>query len=128
MCLVWPTQTFASGPLSNTIAAMDARATADGARADDRAEADSDPVYGAASVPDLSHAIVAAQSGHEMAFRTLYRAVHPGLLRYLRGLVADEAEDVASETWGQIARDLGTFRGDAAAFRGWAATIARHRA
>jgi RNA polymerase sigma-70 factor (ECF subfamily) len=63
-----------------------------------------------------------------LAFRTLYRAVHPGLLRYLRGLVGDEAEDVASETWGQIARDLGSFRGDGVAFRGWAATIARHRA
>jgi RNA polymerase sigma-70 factor, ECF subfamily len=107
---------------------MDTRAAADGARADDRAEADTGPVRGANAVPDLSDAIIAAQSGHEVAFRTLYRAVNPGLLRYLRGLVADEAEDVASETWGQIARDLGSFRGDGTAFRAWAATIARHRA
>jgi len=66
--------------------------------------------------------------GDEDAFRTVYRAVQPGLLRYLRGLVADDAEDVASETWGQIARDLASFEGDSDGFRGWAATIARHRA
>ena len=53
--------------------------------------------------------------------------MQPGLLRYLRGLVGDDAEDVASETWGQIARDLGSFEGDSDGFRGWAATIARHR-
>ncbi|WP_373412972.1 sigma factor, partial [Streptomyces sp. NRRL B-24572] len=28
----------------------------------------------------------------------------------------------------EIARDLGRFRGDGAGFRGWTATIARHRA
>jgi RNA polymerase sigma-70 factor (ECF subfamily) len=70
--------------------------------------------------------VSAAQDGDEEAFRTLYRAVQPGLLRYLRGLVGDEAEDVASETWLQIARDLPSFRGREG-FRGWALTIARNR-
>ena len=69
-----------------------------------------------------------AQRGDEDAFRAIYRAVQPGLLRYLRGIVGDEAEDVASEAWSQIARDLGSFQGDADGFRGWAATIARNRA
>ncbi len=50
------------------------------------------------------------------------------MLRYLRVLVAGEAEDVASEAWLQIARDLAKFNGDVDAFRGWATTIARHRA
>jgi RNA polymerase sigma-70 factor (ECF subfamily) len=54
--------------------------------------------------------------------------VQPGLLRYVRGLVGADAEDVASETWAQVARDIGSFRGDADGFRGWVATIARHRA
>jgi RNA polymerase sigma-70 factor (ECF subfamily) len=72
--------------------------------------------------------VAQAQAGDEAAFRVLYRAVQPGLLRYLRGLVADDAEDVASESWAQIARDIRTFVGDGTAFRGWAATIARHRA
>lgn len=79
---------------------------------------------------DLSATVRAARGGNEAAFRQLYREVQPGLLRYLRGLVGGEdAEDLASETWLQIARDIRTFRDDGAGgFRGWAATIARHRA
>jgi RNA polymerase sigma-70 factor, ECF subfamily len=77
---------------------------------------------------DLAAAVRHAQRGDEHAFRMLYRAAHPGLLRYLRVLVGDEAEDVASEAWLQVARDLPRFRGDADGFRGWVATIARHRA
>jgi RNA polymerase sigma-70 factor (ECF subfamily) len=77
---------------------------------------------------DLSAAVRAARGGDEAAFRQLYREVQPGLLRYLRGLVGEDAEDLASETWLQIARDIRSFRDEGAGFRGWAATIARHRA
>ena len=77
---------------------------------------------------ELTAAVRAAQRGDEAAFRAVYRGVQPGLLRYLRVLVGADAEDVASETWLQITRDLGSFHGDADAFRGWASTIARHRA
>lgn len=78
---------------------------------------------------DLSDTVRAARRGDETAFRVLYREVQPGLLRYLRGLVApQDAEDIASETWLQIARDIRGFRDEGAGFRGWAATIARHRA
>src|SRR5258705_11123572 len=77
---------------------------------------------------DLSEVLQRAQSGDEDAFRTVYRTLQPGLLRYLRGLVGQDAEDVASEAWAQIARDLGSFRGDQSDFRGWVATIGRHRA
>lgn len=83
---------------------------------------------GAAPEQELSAAVDAAQRGDETAFRLLYRAVQPLLLRYLRSLVGDDAEDVASESWLQIARDIRTFSGDFDGFRGWAATIARHRA
>jgi RNA polymerase sigma-70 factor (ECF subfamily) len=71
--------------------------------------------------------VSAAQHGDEEAFRGLYRTVQPGLLRYLRALVGDDAEDVASETWLQIARDLRSFRGKDE-FRAWAARIGRNRA
>ncbi|MBB4907484.1 RNA polymerase sigma factor [Actinophytocola algeriensis] len=79
---------------------------------------------------DLSAMVRAARGGNEAAFRLLYREVQPGLLRYLRGLVpVQDAEDIAAEAWLQIARDIRTFRDDGAGgFRGWAATIARHRA
>jgi RNA polymerase sigma-70 factor, ECF subfamily len=77
---------------------------------------------------DLSAAVEAARHGDEQAFGVLYRAVQPGLLRYLRGLVGYDAEDVASEVWLQIARDIRSFREEGAGFRGWAARIARNRA
>lgn len=77
---------------------------------------------------DLSPLVMAARDGDEQAFRGLYRAMQPSLLRYLRVLVGDDAEDVASETWLQIVGDLTTFVGGGDDFRAWSATIARHRA
>ncbi|MET8448381.1 RNA polymerase sigma factor [Streptomyces sp. NPDC005209] len=77
---------------------------------------------------ELGAAVARAQDGDETAFAVAYRLVQPGLLGYLRGLVGDDAEDVASDAWLEIARDLGRFKGDGAGFRGWTATIARHRA
>ncbi|MCX4660637.1 RNA polymerase sigma factor [Streptomyces uncialis] len=78
---------------------------------------------------ELTAAVLAAQQGDDGAFRTVYRSVHPRLLGYVRTLVGDpDAEDVTSEAWLQIARDLDRFSGDADRFRGWAARIARNRA
>lgn len=76
----------------------------------------------------LTIVVRAAQAGDDDAFRAVYRCLQPGLLRYLRTLVGTDAEDVASEAWLQIARDLQHFTGDGDAFRGWSATIARRRA
>ncbi|MEU3789595.1 RNA polymerase sigma factor [Streptomyces fructofermentans] len=83
---------------------------------------------GRAADGDLGAAVAKAQEGDEAAFAVAYRIVQPALLAYLRGLVGDDAEDVASDAWLEIARDLGRFRGDGTGFRGWTATIARHRA
>lgn len=92
------------------------------------------PPGGSPAPVDLTEAVRAAQEGDEQAFRLLFRTVQPGLLRYLRVLVGgrpesvQDAEDIASETWLQIARDLRGFTGDGDGFRGWAATVARNRA
>ncbi|MET8311970.1 RNA polymerase sigma factor [Micromonospora sp. NPDC005173] len=75
---------------------------------------------------ELSEAVAAAQAGDEDAFRFLYRTLQPSLLRYLSALVGADAEDVASETWLQISRDLPRFTGGE--FRAWTVTIARNRA
>ncbi|MBB5868117.1 RNA polymerase sigma-70 factor (ECF subfamily) [Allocatelliglobosispora scoriae] len=80
------------------------------------------------NLDELTRALAGARRGEEESFGTLYRSVQPGMLRYLRILVGDDAEDVASETWLHIVRDLASFRGDGNGFRGWAVTIARHRA
>jgi RNA polymerase sigma-70 factor (ECF subfamily) len=76
----------------------------------------------------LDEAVERMCAGDAEAFRTVYRSVQAPLLRYLEGLVGrDDAEDVASETWGQAIRDLHRFSGDADGFRAWITTIGRHR-
>jgi RNA polymerase sigma-70 factor (ECF subfamily) len=76
---------------------------------------------------ELARALRAAQAGDDAGFAVLWRALHPAVLRYLRVVAGDAAEDAASETWLQAARDLDRFAGDVAAFRGWLFRIARHR-
>ncbi|WBB63591.1 sigma-70 family RNA polymerase sigma factor [Streptomyces sp. WMMC500] len=77
---------------------------------------------------DLQPLVHRAQNGDEAAFTALYRRLQPVLLAYLRGVVGDDAEDVAADAWLVIARDLGRFRGDGSSFRGWTVTVARRRA
>lgn len=77
---------------------------------------------------DLAEALKAAAAGDESGFAALWRVLQPPLLRYLRVVVGDAAEDVASETWLQASRDLSRFDGGPTAFRGWLFRVARHRA
>jgi RNA polymerase sigma-70 factor (ECF subfamily) len=76
---------------------------------------------------ELAAALRAAQDGDATGFATLWRALQPAVLRYLRVVTGDHAEDAASETWLHVIRDLHRFRGDPADFRGWLFGIARHR-
>ena len=76
---------------------------------------------------DLASALTAAVRGDEAGFAHLWRALNPSLLRYLRVVAGDAAEDVASETWLQTVRDLHTFAGDLPAFRVWLFRVARNR-
>jgi RNA polymerase sigma-70 factor, ECF subfamily len=77
---------------------------------------------------ELVEALAAAIAGDEAGFAVLWRMLQPAVLRYLRVVVGEAAEDVASETWLQAARDIHRFDGDPRAFRGWLFRIARHRA
>jgi RNA polymerase sigma-70 factor (ECF subfamily) len=81
-----------------------------------------------AGVPDLEAALRQAMGGDPAGFATLYRELQPKLFRYARALVGQDADDVTGEAWLQIARDLPSFFGDLDGFRGWAASITRHRA
>jgi RNA polymerase sigma-70 factor, ECF subfamily len=76
---------------------------------------------------DLGGALQTAVTGDEAGFTVLWRTLQPTVLRYLRVVCGDAAEDVASETWLQAARDLSAFTGDATAFRVWLFRIARNR-
>jgi RNA polymerase sigma-70 factor (ECF subfamily) len=82
---------------------------------------------GALDEEDLAAALTAAVGGDASAFALLWEALQPALLRYLRVVVGDSAEDVASETWLQAARDMRGFSGGVSAFRVWLFRIARNR-
>ena len=58
---------------------------------------------------------------------TLYRALHPALLRHLRVSHAWQAEDIAADVWLEVASLLPRFVGGDDAFRAWLFTVARRR-
>lgn len=84
---------------------------------------------GAQTSHDLGFTAVAsaAVNGEQWALTHLFRAYQPSLLRYLRAQEPSMAEDLASEVWFAVARQMATFVGDEAGFRGWLFTIARRR-
>ncbi len=93
---------------------------------------DEDPELNSVGVPgrpeeDLDAALALARAGNSEGFATLWRCLHPPLVRYLRVIDDRHAEDVASETWARVLRALGSFRGDSSQFRAWLFTIARRR-
>lgn len=73
----------------------------------------------------LDGVLEASRQGDEESFRLLWRHFQPRLLRYLKLVAGDDAEDLASETWVQVVRELRGFRGDAESFAAWLFTIAR---
>jgi len=76
----------------------------------------------------LGGVLARARSGDDAAFLELWRGLQPRLLRYLGVLGCDDPDDVASETWLQVVRDLHRFNGDEDEFRRWLFTVGRNRA
>jgi RNA polymerase sigma-70 factor (ECF subfamily) len=69
----------------------------------------------------------AARQAAPWALEALYRHLQPAVVAYLRTQEPSEAEDLASETWIDVARGIGRFSGDEAAFRRFVFAIARRR-
>lgn len=69
----------------------------------------------------------AAREGSEAAWQELYDGLAPVVLGYLRANAAPDPEDVLSEVFLQVARDVARFEGDERGFRSWVFTIAHHR-
>ena len=86
------------------------------------------PILGPVIGEGFADALAAAQEGSEAAFSRLWRDANPPLLRYLKVIASDNAEDVAAETWVHVVRGLPAFVGDEAAWRAWLFTTARRRA
>ena len=75
----------------------------------------------------FENVLACAKSGDDRAITTLYRELHPSLLRYLRSQAPKDGEDIASQVWVDVATALVRFSGDEAAFRRWFFTIAHRR-
>jgi RNA polymerase sigma-70 factor (ECF subfamily) len=89
------------------------------------------PILGIVMGETFERLLAAAQGGTgeaEGAFSALWRDANPALLRYLRVIAPDAAEDIAADTWMHVVRGLDDFRGDEAAWRAWLFTTARRRA
>ncbi len=77
--------------------------------------------------PEFPEVMRAAACGDEAAFARLWRDNQPPLMRYLRVVTDDAAEDLASEVWLEVSRRLARFRGGEGEFRAWLFTTARRR-
>jgi len=74
---------------------------------------------------DFAGTLAATQRGEEWAAAQLWRELNPRLIRFLRARHGDAAEDVASETWIRVTKNVGRFDGCEVEFRAWFFTIAR---
>jgi len=68
-----------------------------------------------------------ARQGSEAAWQDVYKAFAPVVLGYLRANGAPDPEDVLSEVFLQVARDITIFDGEEKGFRSSIFTIAHHR-
>ncbi len=71
--------------------------------------------------------LAAARRGEDAAWVELYDELAPVLLGYLVTQRAPSPEDLVSEVFLQLVRDLPSFAGSEANFRSWVFTVAHHR-
>lgn len=69
-----------------------------------------------------------ARAGDTDALADLWTVYQPQLLRLLRAKGRSSAEDIASQVWIDVDRNLARFEGDGIGFRSWIFTIAYRRA
>jgi len=72
-------------------------------------------------------ALEAAKQGAEWAWQLIYRDLAGPVNGYLATRGAHEPDDLAAETFLQVARNIHSFEGDESAFRSWVFVIAHRR-
>jgi RNA polymerase sigma-70 factor (ECF subfamily) len=75
----------------------------------------------------LDLTVLRCQAGDEQAFAALFEQFGEKTLRYLRGLVGDDADDVQQDVWLAVFKGIASL-GNPAAFRTWLFQTTRHRA
>lgn len=68
-----------------------------------------------------------AKNGDESAWADIYSELAGPVTGYLRSRGAKEPEDLSSEVFYQVARDIHRFKGDESKFRSWVFVIAHRR-
>jgi RNA polymerase sigma factor (sigma-70 family) len=76
---------------------------------------------------DFQTTLDAAKAGAEWAWAHFYSDLAGTVSGYLRSRGADDAEDLTSETFLQVARNIKSFEGDYESFRSWVFVIAHRR-
>jgi RNA polymerase sigma factor (sigma-70 family) len=71
--------------------------------------------------------LAAARTGRAAALERIFTTLSPVVEGYLRLQGATEPEDLTSEVFIAVLRNLGSFAGDEAGFRSWVFTIAHRR-
>lgn len=71
--------------------------------------------------------LAAARTGAQWAWESIYGDLAGVVGGYLRGRGAQEVEDLVSETFLSVAKDIHSFSGDESEFRSWVFTIAHRR-
>jgi len=71
--------------------------------------------------------LAAARAGAAWAWESIYHDLAGPVGGYLRGAGAPDVEDLVSETFLNVAKDIHRFTGDEDAFRSWVFTIAHRR-
>jgi RNA polymerase sigma-70 factor (ECF subfamily) len=75
----------------------------------------------------LELTVLRCQAGDERAFAALFDQFGAKTLRYLRGLVGEDADDVQQEVWLAVFKGIATLA-NPGAFRTWLFQTTRHRA
>jgi RNA polymerase sigma factor (sigma-70 family) len=78
-------------------------------------------------IEGFEEVLAAAQRGDERALETIYRDLSPLVLGYLRSNGAREPEDLTSEVFVALVRNIGGFTGSQESFRSWVLTITHRR-
>jgi RNA polymerase sigma-70 factor, ECF subfamily len=76
---------------------------------------------------DPEGVVTAAQAGAPWALEHVYRTLAPAVAGFFRGQGVDDPDDLTSEVFVGVLRNLGWFDGDASKFRSWVFTIAYRR-
>lgn len=78
-------------------------------------------------IAEFGTVLAAAHEGSEWAWEILVRRLGPNLLRFFRTRGLPDPDAMVGEVFADMARNLGTFEGDYAAFRSWVFVIAYRR-